>query len=396
MPFYKAAWSMAYEGTNPLETFAAFYPNDFFVTEQQAYDSTQDAIWGLLNSYGIEDNDYDANLAPELSKTLMLYASRGDVLQQEPSSSAVKVEADMTFTYNPKDGLWHSGPIKITEPKGYNGTYKLDLPQGVTALCDHLNYVYAGETYELVSDHQPRAGERFGIAADIVWFKELKQYRPAQEVTAPDGQGGQKRFQRMAGAVVRTKRIELAYEFKAEPVGSLSITKTIVGSDANDAYEFELRLPEQQDLSGLYGDLESHNGVAQFSLSADETLQATNLPAGTPYEVVETSTGAFTTSSTNAKGAIVADQTLAVAFVNTYGTAPKPPVTPPEQEKPQEPTTPQVPEQKPGGTVPGQRPAAPTPETLPKTGDTASGVLLMCLAGVALTWVGWYQKRCVR
>ncbi len=105
MPFYKAAWSMAYEGTNPLETFAAFYPNDFFVTEQQAYDSTQDAIWGLLNSYGIEDNDYDANLAPELSKTLMLYASRGDVLQQEPSSSAVKVEADMTFTYNPKDGL---------------------------------------------------------------------------------------------------------------------------------------------------------------------------------------------------------------------------------------------------------------------------------------------------
>lgn len=191
----------------------------------------------------------------------------------------------------------------------------------------------------------------------------------------------------MAGAVVRTKRIELAYEFKAEPVGSLSITKTVVGSDANDAYEFELRLPEQQDLSGLYGDLEFHNGVAQFSLSADETLQATNLPAGTPYEVVETSTGAFTTSSTNAKGTIVADQTLAVAFVNTYGTAPKPPVTPPEQEKPQEPTTPQV---------PGQKPAAPTPETLPKTGDAASGVLLMCLAGVALTWVGWYQKRCVR
>ena len=69
--------------------------------------------------------------------------------------------------------LWHSGVLQIIEPSEYHGIYHLELPQGVTALCDNLSYVYGNEEYELVSDHEPAAEETFGIRAEFIWLKAV-------------------------------------------------------------------------------------------------------------------------------------------------------------------------------------------------------------------------------
>lgn len=59
MPFYKAVFCMLYEaeGTTPLQNFAIMYSDSYFVTEEQAYNATQDAVWRLLHQYNIEDNN---------------------------------------------------------------------------------------------------------------------------------------------------------------------------------------------------------------------------------------------------------------------------------------------------------------------------------------------------
>ena len=46
MPFYKAVFCMLYEaeGTTPLQNFAIMYSDSYFVTEEQAYNATQDAV----------------------------------------------------------------------------------------------------------------------------------------------------------------------------------------------------------------------------------------------------------------------------------------------------------------------------------------------------------------
>ena len=166
-----------------MENFQRIYGGHYFVTEEEAYNATQYAVWHLLFTYDIEDNDLASlDSHSELAKILFTYSERGGLLNYEPSSNQIEVLGDLEFTFNPKDGMWHSGTLRIREPDEYHGLYRLDLPEGITALCDNLNYVYGNEDYELVSDHQPTIGESFGIQAEFVWLQEFKQYSPMSDV----------------------------------------------------------------------------------------------------------------------------------------------------------------------------------------------------------------------
>ena len=114
----------------------------------------------------------------------------------------------------------------------------------------------------MVSDHEPTTEETFGIRAEFIWLKEFKQYSPN-----PDIEVNGKKFQHMVGAVIRNKIISANVPVGVNKVGSLSITKSVVGKEnCQEAFEFELRLPYHTSINGLYGDLEFHNGVAHFSL----------------------------------------------------------------------------------------------------------------------------------
>ena len=315
MPFYKASLSMlsATNSDNPLSVFSIFYPGAYFVTEEQAYNATQKAVWMLLNSYNIPDNDINNLNDTELGQILYTYSEKGGLLSYEPSLNDIKLSGSLKFRYNPKDGLWHSGVLQIIEPSEYHGIYHLELPQGVTALCDNLSYVYGNEEYKLVSDHEPAAEETFGIRAEFIWLKEFKQYSPN-----PDIKVNGKKFQHMIGAVIHDKTLSANVPVGVNKVGSLSITKSVIGEEnCKEEFGFELRLPYHTSINGIYGDLEFHNGVAHFSLKDKETKMATNLPDGAMYEVTEYVTEQYEVDQIIKTGEIVKDVTSAVKFTNT-------------------------------------------------------------------------------
>lgn len=342
MPFCRAAYCIVLatnsDALTPEQAFNDIYMESHFVTHRNAYDATQDAIWATLNHFGIEDNDFDKADLSGLALTFYEEGKRGSLLQEEPDSSKVHLAGDLTFTYNAKDGMWHSGIVRIEEPEDYHGVYKLVMPEGMTALCDNLTYVYAGEEYELLSDHEPIPGETLQIEAEVSWLKEMKQYRPSRDVTV-DGRP----FQNMVGEVVRNKRVGDTFALAGAGEGSLTVSKKVAGPAPSDAvYEFEVRLTSTP-LNGLYGDMEFHDGVARVALHAGESARAHHIPAGATYEVTELTKGDFATTSTGAKGSIVADGSAEAVFVNSYAVESVGPE--PVPERPDRPERPEHPDQ---------------------------------------------------
>lgn len=313
MPFYKAAFSIINcNNDTPLEAFQFYYGASYFVTEEEAYNATQNAVWHLLHEYNIPDNNINA-LNSELANVLYTYSERGGLLDYKPSLSEIKLSGNLTFTYNPKDGMWHSSPLRLIEPEEYRGLYHLILPEGMTALYDNLTYVYGNEEYELVSDHQPTEGEAFGIEAEFVWLEEFKQYSPS-----PDIEFEGKKFQHMIGAVIHNETLTANIPIASARIGNVSITKTVVGEqNCPTEFQFEMKLPYHQGVSGLYGDMEFNRGVATFSLKAGETKIARNLPGGAHYVIRELDSQGYHVGSIDSEGDVPISDIQAVTFTNT-------------------------------------------------------------------------------
>lgn len=313
MPFYKAAFSITNcNDSTPLETFQYFYGASYFVTEEEAYNATQSAVWYLLKEYGIPDNDIN-NMSLPLSNVLYKYSEHGGLLNYKPNLSDIKLSGDLTFRYNPKDGMWHSSPLTFIEPDEYRGLYRLILPEGMKALCDNLSYVYGNEQYELVSDHQPTEGETFGIEAEFVWLEEFKQYSPS-----PDIEFEGKKFQHMIGAIIHTEVLSTQIPVSSVNVGEVSVTKKLIGENGADKeFQFEFKLPYHQGINGAYGDLEFNKGVAIFTLKAGETKTARYLPSGAQYVIRELNADGYLVDSVNSEGQVPVHDIQTATFTNT-------------------------------------------------------------------------------
>lgn len=197
------------------EYYAEVYGGKDFVTEEQAVEGTQNAVWLTLNDYGIEGNDLTAS-ANALGNVLYEHAKNDDVLKAEPKSSNVSFEGDTTFRKDETSGKWETGWIKLSEPDGYNGEYSLQIPTGMTlekSDKDTETTIRSGEEFRLVSDEKPSENASIAASAKVQWLQEMKQYRPAQEVTVNG-----KKFQRMIGAMVETASLQatLSYSVKEE------------------------------------------------------------------------------------------------------------------------------------------------------------------------------------
>ena len=103
-----------------------------FVTEEQAVEGTQHAVWLTLHEYGIEGNNLTASAANALGNVLYEYAKTDKVLKTEPKSSNVSFEGDTTFRKDETSGKWETGWIKLSEPEDYDGEYSLQIPTGMT------------------------------------------------------------------------------------------------------------------------------------------------------------------------------------------------------------------------------------------------------------------------
>ena len=120
------------------------------------------------------------------------------------------------------------------------------------------------------------------------------------------------------GTVLNTDTV-LYGLWKAER-GNLSVAKTVAGNngDTSKAFNFTVTLGDTG-INGTFGDMNFADGVATFVLKHGESKTAVDLPAGITYTVTEAEAdkNGYTTTSVNASGSIIKNDTAAVTFTNT-------------------------------------------------------------------------------
>lgn len=324
-PFYQAAVAMAsasgYNET-PLKVWDKNHSDADTVTEAEAYNATQYAIWAVLGDYGIENNTLNSKSGEVTQKALAVkllnFATADQVLRAEPDEANVTVSGDSQFVYDPEYGVWKTGTLSVTEGVNYHGMYTLTLPSGVSAhLLDGtpVSTVSAGTSFYLVSTTKPTATDMEIKASDtLTWLQEYRQYSPKPDTyTASDG----KNFQHMIGAVIKQKPMNAMLALKPANEGSLTVSKSVVG-ETNSATDFTFTVTlGNTSINGTYGDMTFTNGVATVTLKAGKSATAEHLPTGTTYGVAETPDANYASTATGASGAIVKDETSKATFTNT-------------------------------------------------------------------------------
>lgn len=323
-PFYQAATAMAYATNNetPLKVWDLNHSGADTVTESEAYEATQYAIWAVLGDYGIEYNSLTSKSGEVTQKALAVkllnYATADKVLRAEPDAGNVKITGGSQFAYDPEYGVWKTGMLSVTEGKNYHGTYTLTLPSGVSAHEPDgtpVTKVTAGTSFFLASTTKPAATDMEITASDtLTWLQEYRQYSPNPETyKASIG----KNFQHMIGAVIKQKPVEATLRLAPANEGNLTVSKSVVGeTDSATAFTFTVTLGDTS-INGTYGDMSFTNGVAKVTLKAGESATATHLPVGTSYQVAETPNADYASTATGASGAITKDATVTAAFANT-------------------------------------------------------------------------------
>lgn len=119
--------------------------------------------------------------------------------------------------------------------------------------------------------------------------------------------------------------------------GSLTISKTVVGTETNEKFEFEIMAYQGTGITMLNGTYKTNtettvefvSGYATVYLAHGESITIQDLPAGATYSVTEQNIPTnYTKTSTGATGTITAGGTAVAVFTNTY----KVPETDPEPE----------------------------------------------------------------
>lgn len=395
--FYNAASAMVYgtKDTTPLQYWNEQYADDTLVTESQAYKATRDAIWVLLQEFGVPSNNLTRKsldvVHNPLSLRLLDGANANEVLRTEPQASALGFSGDTRFAYDPATKTWRTGLLTITEGEKYNGLYKLTLPEGMTAVDEEGNdisgtTIRAGRGFCLVSSTKPTQTATVSASSTLTWLKETRQYSPVNSTE----------FQHMIGALIYTKDVSTSVTTQPATEGSLSVTKNVDGEEnSTTAFKFTVTLGDTS-INGSYGAMDFTNGVATFELHNGEAAVAEHLPAGVTYTVAEEANDAFTTTWDGQTGSIVAEKTVAATCTNTLkpkSPEPKEPITPNTTDETNE-------ETKPAPNVPDSKPAPKQPAAVPDTSDSTNyaSIVGFAVAGVAVLsiafiWGGRSRRR---
>ena len=119
-----------------------------------------------------------------------------------------------------------------------------------------------------------------------------------------------------------------------EKTGSLTVSKTVDGSDEDKQKEFNFTVTlGDKTVNGAYGDMRFIDGVATFTLKHGESKTAVGLPEGIGYTVTESGNDGYTVVSEGETGIINADVPAKAIFNNRKNGPSDPDVT----TKPDEP-----------------------------------------------------------
>ena len=194
-----------------------------------------------------------------------------------------------------------------------------------------------------------------GIAYTVT---EAEANQDGYTTTSDNASGSIVKDDTVTAAFINTK--DITVEPNTPGSGNLSVTKAVSGSagDTFKAFNFTVTLGDTS-VNGAFGEMTFTDGVATFTLKHGERKTASALPAGIAYTVTEAEANqdGYTTTSDNASGSIVKDDTVTAAFTNT----------------------------KVGADVTDVPSNPITPDHLPATGDTANLRLWISMMGLSLT-----------
>lgn len=209
LPFYRAAFCLAYNPNDPLGAISAW---------NTAYDATSYAVWSLAGKAGITDAE-DLSVVG-LGKKLLDAAenSNASVLKSEPTVSP-QLTQNAVFTYNDNDQKWYSSPITLSAEEISTWFTLSQLPSGITAVDEKgkvLTEIKPGGTFSLVSDQEPSGDTEVSVSSSVPWMVgDLVVYEPADSS-----------FQNMIGVVIHhTDMSAKATVRKVDETTSLSFTK---------------------------------------------------------------------------------------------------------------------------------------------------------------------------
>ncbi|MBR3160898.1 MAG: LPXTG cell wall anchor domain-containing protein, partial [Atopobiaceae bacterium] len=279
-----------------------------------------------------------------------------------PTETVAKAKAGETATF---------GAITYTEPGLYWYTITELEPEtkseGMTYdTTPRIAYVYV--------DAELNVTVRYGLSFDSEEYAGLSDLERLEKLFE-DLQSGK------AEENVSDEKLTVSNYYTAPVPGSLTVRKVVSSTRSEDKqkdFGFRITLLESDNkttnkLSGTFGDVEFKDGVAEFTLKADESKTARNLPFGEDgqlrYKVEETNAQGLTPRLTETKGSGGASAT--VTCVNTY--------TPPTTTTPKRSTT----------TTSVAR------TSTPKTGDPTNVAVIAGIAVVAIAAIaiGVFRRR---
>ena len=255
--------------------------------------------------------------------------------------------------------------VQVTKVWNDNNNQDGKRPESVTIKLLADGKVVEGKTLTLTA-----ANNWTGTFSDLDGYKAGKKIAyTVEEITISNGYEVS-----VTGTAADGYTVTNTYH--APKMGGITIEKEVTGTqgDKDKKFHFTVTLDDKT-ISGTYGDMEFTNGVAEIILKHGEKANATGLPAGTGYTVVEkeANSNGYTTSSIADKGTIPENSSAEVKFTNHKDgvETPKPDPTP--------------------------KPTPDTPDDVPQTGDTSNISLWIALAcfsvfGIAVILFGRKQR----
>lgn len=265
--FWRAAFCMNFN--DPVKAYNSNYVNTYYVTEEQAYSSTQNAVWNLMYEWGLKNN----NKVDNSGLTTRLYDSSTQykLLETVPDEDEISISGDQSFYYNKTDRKWHTNPISLSVPENYNANFTLTLPTGVQEENNQTQFNRTG-SFTLVADNPDEISEIILTATIPYMVGDIKVYKPD-----PIKASGEKGFQNMVGAVIRKSKISRTFQIAKKT----SVTVKKVWDDNNNQDGLRPNAESFASKVHLYsGDTEVTGSKPSVTDNGDNTYTVTysNLP----------------------------------------------------------------------------------------------------------------------
>ena len=125
------------------------------------------------------------------------------------------------------------------------------------------------------------------------------------------------------GTIDKNETDKAVFENVYNTYGDLTVSKSVAGNAASTEKAFEFTVTLDHKISGTYGDMTFEDGVAAFTLKADESKEAKGLPNGIKYTVAEKdyTSEEYVTTYKGITGTIIGGGQKFAEFVNTRNAA---------------------------------------------------------------------------